>query len=980
MSAPLLNEYTLAFALREAFATLTGGLRLPPSEISRGFAVLLVVLQFAAALAPYIVWAIFNAALSNKTTALYGFMGTIAALLAAVALADRYFLHARRARYATVGILDDASIAPSEIEDRDSGSLSYLIFQFIFQTKAQHWVFAMLRIALSALFLGLWVWSSTLSSRSQVVAGLEWIPVLMAQWSLTSGPPPEPNIFFPEDPNGIDRFTRPFHVCVAIVWGYLEQVYAVYTYSDVFFLALPLFWSTGVLPSLRLSLCLLAEKAGILILGEEPLIGGAARLLALRSLGYLLLGAVLALYLCTSSLGAVVIVAQASACILSSTVINQMMPFGLSIPRPGRTLARGLAHMAFRLALSCSLVYVQSQSVVSTHQWTAYAVYVLFGSMVVCSRLVRPYLFSVVRNPVPPQTHRILSAGFMLLHLVAPYFVALDLAPSNLPNVFSAIFLARAFRRSWQEVLPLLCELSVVRIAEAAGGSVLSTFNSLDIGLRLLISYLVVATVLGIKDRLGFATMTVFYFLTDKKQRRRGWPFYLAYLVVLAPLILALVALSAALEMPLLSFLGLPVFWVGYPRTQSQWPWEGTEAMDGHSRDAPLYVDLAPSLLAHPVIRMSLLSMRPGSTLVAKLDSRIVFIRICELWFDGVVVLVRGLELVPTSCHTVEAAGMESVFESASSGSAINRNFLHTMQPLSSVKIPTYSDSRTVATGILDNPENLRLLPATIYKTLVWIIHRNFCQEDLAAWQDFPLSKETVQSAWRRFPVKWYDFLRSESSASSLQELRHMDESMMVVAAACYSFIVHPGSPDYLTQFALYESFLGQFQELHFNPWLLEDDQRPLLQTCIRAYRCAVMLIYEQSVLGVIDDFRELSARLAVYELDYHIGVEPPSEYQVDAEPLFAEWQHQIQSKQRAIFAFSGIKDEQILIRIMNYGVQSVDLGHLNPEAIKGIWANLILELLYLTNDDEERYSIQAHKQLLRNLTIQAANPPLGYP
>ena len=36
-------------------------------------------------------------------------------------------------------------------------------------------------------------------------------------------------------------------------------------------------------------------------------------------------------------------------------------------------------------------------------------------------------------------------------------------------------------------------------------------------------------------------------------------------------------------------------------------------------------------------------------------------------------------------------------------------------------------------------------------------------------------------------------------------------------------------------------------------------------------------------------------------------------------------------------------------------------------------------ELLYLTNDDEERYSIQAEERILRNLTVQAADPPLGY-
>ena len=55
-------------------------------------------------------------------------------------------------------------------------------------------------------------------------------------------------------------------------------------------------------------------------------------------------------------------------------------------------------------------------------------------------------------------------------------------------------------------------------------------------------------------------------------------------------------------------------------------------------------------------------------------------------------------------------------------------------------------------------------------------------------------------------------------------------------------------------------------------------------------------------------------------------------------------------------------------------------VGHLNGECVRGQWASLALELLYFTNDDEERHSIQAPPTLLRNLTIQAADPPLGYP
>lgn len=66
--------------------------------------------------------------------------------------------------------------------------------------------------------------------------------------------------------------------------------------------------------------------------------------------------------------------------------------------------------------------------------------------------------------------------------------------------------------------------------------------------------------------------------------------------------------------------------------------------------------------------------------------------------------------------------------------------------------------------------------------------------------------------------------------------------------------------------------------------------------------------------------------------------------------------------------------------RVLTLQEQLVQIGKLNAEAVRGQWANLSWELLYATNDDEERYSIQAHPVLLRNLTVQAADPPLGYP
>ena len=44
-----------------------------------------------------------------------------------------------------------------------------------------------------------------------------------------------------------------------------------------------------------------------------------------------------------------------------------------------------------------------------------------------------------------------------------------------------------------------------------------------------------------------------------------------------------------------------------------------------------------------------------------------------------------------------------------------------------------------------------------------------------------------------------------------------------------------------------------------------------------------------------------------------------------------------------------------------------VGVGRLGREVVRSLWASLALELLYLTNDDEERYSIQVSRGCTMN-------------
>ncbi|CAG2183734.1 unnamed protein product [Oppiella nova] len=93
------------------------------------------------------------------------------------------------------------------------------------------------------------------------------------------------------------------------------------------------------------------------------------------------------------------------------------------------------------------------------------------------------------------------------------------------------------------------------------------------------------------------------------------------------------------------------------------------------------------------------------------------------------------------------------------------------------------------------------------------------------------------------------------------------------------------------------------------------------------------------------------------------------------------EWKNSLILEKQSLFSIGrdGIK-ECFTSHLLTLQEIAVHLCGLNRAVIEAIWSSLSLELLYLTNDDDERFSIQANPVILRNLTVQAANAPIGYP
>ena len=154
-------------------------------------------------------------------------------------------------------------------------------------------------------------------------------------------------------------------------------------------------------------------------------------------------------------------------------------------------------------------------------------------------------------------------------------------------------------------------------------------------------------------------------------------------------------------------------------------------------------------------------------------------------------------------------------------------------------------------------------------------------------------------------------------------------------------------------------------------------DNSPSLhdKVLLPAYRAAVKMALDSIILGDnFDKNEDLQEALAEIDSNWYLGLESD-----------VEWQKCVLEEKPNLFSVgsadrSGHGARQLYrSHLLTLSECDVGLGRLNPEVVKGLWASLNLELLYLTNDDDERYSIQAEERLLRNLTVQVADPPLGY-
>ncbi|RDD42993.1 Pecanex-like protein 4 [Trichoplax sp. H2] len=610
-----------------------------------------------------------------------------------------------------------------------------------------------------------------------------WISLSIAQYSLIVTCPPEPAVYRTSQVEELEPYRRPFYLAAIAIFSLATSTNPsfalVRTVLYIVCCCLPLLWSLGILSPLDALLPWLGEQLLIIMYGGSPMANDIR----------LLIQVVFAtcIFLPTCFISAPIFTIIYSACfgyLLSIDLCGLALPFYSKIRKKTKhnplksplisSQSSSVSTMGWKLGTADYIIHVvmlvlvtsiaTATSIISINSIITAATKTIINSVLmytiiallilikITGDLQGVYLFwGLLPNPFYPRSadtkekflkrkKQMKFLGILyrvLLLIVAPLlmlaYLGLNLNVTAGTNTLSLFVFGlgtvRTTRWVWQSTIHALFEMSVVFLITLILPSN-STWINFGLGLQLFIVAVARNRLQLLVGNLYMATLLSVTSYTIKKQRARWTVPLLVVLLLTLPISVAMILLASTLSAPLLPLFTAPIFLVGFPRPRRIWP-NGDNDAASRCQDTVYYQQLLPvlsSALSKMIGNGVLREPSPGSQYLLRFQDRLIWVVVLERGYGYCNLNIKGLEMQETSCHTVEAARIDDIFqltfERGERGQfcQLNRYFFNILQPVDATYLKTYSDARSVLTGILDSPDNIKLLTSSFANTLIWTL------------------------------------------------------------------------------------------------------------------------------------------------------------------------------------------------------------------------------------------------------------------
>ncbi|KAJ3326180.1 Pecanex-like protein 4 [Boothiomyces sp. JEL0866] len=789
---------------------------------------------------------------------------------------------------------------------------------------------------------------------------------------------------------------------------------------------LPVMAAIGVLPSLRITLLVLIEKFNTVFFGTSHLMSDTIGFVF--TFVNITIGAIIFILLWDTRAVANSYIAYLVVSITGVLVSSRMVMDLISLNFPGsrRTnfalytlVTKGLSwkfkfswvYYVFRLLLVALLSYEYGDAYVNNNINANIILPVLVITIIARKGLREiqqvhvPTMFPILRNPL--ERSSILTGFFGFFHSIT-YYVLPYLSHAYLyirllqesstfisvsPAIWHSIMICRSFTVIWNRAETSATNLCILYLLESnlPSNSILSTA---DCATKFLLVDLACNILFRLTEKSIYWIIALKQFLFYKKERHEHWLLLLPAILIISPVT---IVLSSIIDAPAMLYLGLPLLIISFPRPEKFWDELKSDYSSGN--DFPIYSSLAPALmtvLANGISTGKIPLSHSGTSYLVRFESKILIIRFVEFWYEGASVYITGTELEPTSCHSLEGTEVDHVLDAAlDERHMFNQNLLHTLLPVSTVRSMAYSETNQITTGIIDDQTFTKQLPQTFIKFLIFFFFQKLDLDAILSYRDIPANRTLIQHYRAAFPIKWFDLVKQSSVQYSKSTIgisfgRHLDidESIITIILSGYIIMLGITSPQpvSLTASMMYDLYRGQLSyNVHqeARAWIQHQARKPFKAICIESFRYTVKYLYDIKVLDEpVQDMEDLYKALTYVSAQWLVSVDLNQQIAGDPTNPTVRFQKAIMNGVAGVFQLSMRKSgDPLRVRLLIKNDSSrLKIAKMNTEALKGIWANLLYELLYFTNDDDERFSIQAHAKLLRNLAVQTSHPPFGYP